>query len=71
MPLELKNSLNISNRHIKRVMNTSKNKGYIEIIENDSKLFLKLTNKAYKSLKEILQKESYSDYFDKIIKKNR
>lgn len=70
LPLELKKSLNISNRHINRVMNTLKDRGYIDIINNDCKVFLKLTNKAYKIIKEILQNECYSDYIGNIIKKN-
>jgi len=51
-------------------MNTLKDKGYIDIINNDCKVFLKLTNKAYKIIKEILQNECYSDYIGNIIKKN-
>ncbi len=67
--IKIKNNLNISNRHLRRVIENLRKRKLIEIILNDENLYLRLTKIAHEELKELLNEERYSHYLKKIKKK--
>ena len=69
IPMKLKNNLDISKRHLRRIIYNLKLSDYVEIINNDEKLYLKLTDNAYNRIDEILQDKRYTNYLEQNLEK--
>ncbi len=69
LPIKLMNNLEISKRHLKRVIDNLKKRDLIKIIKNDDKQFLRLTAKANNRINNILQDTQYARYLEQSLKK--
>ncbi len=67
---KIKNILNISDRHLRRVLENLKKRKLIKIFRKDEKSYLRLTNIAHKKITKLLQDERYFQYLERIRKKN-
>ena len=68
--IKVKNNLNISNRHLRRVTENLNKRKLIEIIRNEEKTYLRLTNVAREKINKLLQDERYTRYLEYNLKKN-
>jgi len=66
---KVKNNLDISNRHLKRIIENLKKRKLIEIIRNDENTYLRLTSVAHKKIDKLLQDERYTHYLEYNLKK--
>ncbi|MFX0044186.1 MAG: hypothetical protein ACFE8L_14830 [Candidatus Hodarchaeota archaeon] len=69
LPLKLMNNLEISKRHLNRVIDNLKKRDLIKIIKNGEKQFLRLTDNTNKRIKNILQDSRYVHYLEQNLKK--